>query len=89
MTTFRLEKQSPGETLTRFHVLDNADAIVGIITVANEAVSDLQKHWKGARPSSPKNAANADKQDRQVSVMVVAVRKQGPRVNKAAILRGC
>ena len=85
---FRLEKQSPGKTLTKFFVYDATDSIVGTINVANEAVGDLEKHWRET-PASPKNAANAAKQDRSISTMVAAVRKRGPRVNKAAIFRGC
>ena len=84
---FRLEKQSPGRTSTRFHVLDSAGSICGIITVANEAVSNLQKHWKDVSSSAPRNAAA--KQDPSVAAMVAAVRKRGARVNRAAILRGC
>lgn len=81
--TFRLERQPPGKTQTRFHVVDSADAIVGIITVANEAVSDLQKHWKDVSPqSSPRNAATASK---QVSAMVKAARTP----SREAVLRGC
>ena len=43
MTTFRLEKQSPGETSTRFHVLDNADAIAA------------SSPWRTKRPATSKS----------------------------------
>jgi hypothetical protein len=84
MTTFRLEKQSPGKTLTKFFVYDDKDSIVGTINVANETVSDFLAHWKGAPPqSSPKkNAANASK---QISAMVAASRNP----SRQAVLRGC
>ena len=86
--TFRLEKQTPGKTATRFHVLDSAGSIRGIVTVANESVSDLQKHWKDVAPSSPKNAASARKQNPAVAAMVKASQERGP-ISKQAILRGC
>ena len=82
--TFRLEKQTPGKTQTRFHVVDSANAIVGIITVANEATADLEKHWKGAppQPSPKQNAAKARKQ-------ILAMIKAGRKPSKEAALRGC
>jgi hypothetical protein len=84
MTTFKLEKQSPGKTSTRFHVVDSASSICGIITVANEAVSDLQKHWKDVAPSPPKNAAK----NPMIAAMVKASKERGP-ISRQAVLRGC
>ena len=86
---FRLEKQSPGKTSTRFFVYDDTNAICGTINVANAAADDLQKHWKGVPPPSSLKTANAAKQDPMIATMVRAVRKRGARVNKAAILRSC
>ena len=84
MTTFKLEKQTPGKTSTRFHVLDSAGAICGIVTVQNEDVSDFQNHWKSVpQPSSPKTAASNT--GKQVSAMI----KAGRKPSKEAVLRGC
>jgi hypothetical protein len=86
---FRLEKStsSSTKTLTKFFVYDDKNAIVGTINVKPSEENDLRAHWKDVSPSSPKTAAA--KQDPMVSAMVAAVRKQGPRVNRAAVLRGC
>lgn len=88
--TFRLERQSPGKTSTRFHVVDDNNAICGIITVPNEAVGDLENHWKSAPASSSpkKNAASARKQNPAVAAMVKASKERGP-ISRQAILRGC
>ena len=51
--TFRLEKQTPGAEVTRFHVLDT-NGICGIITVENSEAEDLQKHWNAAPHRQPK-----------------------------------
>jgi hypothetical protein len=88
MTTFRLEKQSAGKTSTRFHVVDGSGSICGIITVANEAVSDLQKHWKDVPPSSPKTANAAKQNNPMIAAMVKASKERGS-MNRQAVLRGC
>ena len=86
--TFRLERQPAGKQLTKFFVYDDKDSIVGTINVPNEAVSDLQKHWKDVAPSSPKNAASATKQDPAVKAMLKASKERGP-ISRQAVLRGC
>ena len=71
---FQLVKQSAGKTQTRFHVVDSAGSICGIINVASEAASDLEKHWLSAPAQSSPKKANAGKQDRSVAAMVAASR---------------
>ncbi len=65
MTTFRLEKSTAStRALAKFNVLDDQNAICGVISVKPSAENDFLAHWKGHTPSSsPKKAANA-KQDR-------------------------
>ena len=83
--TFKLLKKSTGPTLTKFHVVDSTNAIVGSINVANEQASDLQKHWRGAAP-----AAGATKQSSAAAALAAAFkRNRGPATSKEAILRGC
>lgn len=50
--TFKLERQPPGRTLTKFFVYDADDSIVGTINVSNEAADDLLKHWRAAPPQA-------------------------------------
>ena len=85
MKQFRLSRQTPTQTLTKFHVLDNANSVVGIITVANEQASDLEKHWLGGAPAPARAAAS--KQNPMVSAMVAAAKKHP--LNRQAVLRGC
>jgi hypothetical protein len=89
MTSFKLERKAVGATLTKFHVVDSAGAVVGSINVANEQASDLPKHWRG---SSVPTASAAAQHQSAVSAISNALRK-GPRLSKeasrAAILRGC
>ena len=56
MKQFRLSRQTPGATLTKFHIYDGAGDIVGSINVANEEADDLQRHWLGGA-TQPKAAA--------------------------------
>ena len=85
--TFKLLKKSVGATLTKFHVVDARGDIVGSINVANEQVSDLQKHWR--EPGAP--AATAKHQS-TVAMLSAALRK-GPKLSgqaaRQAVLRGC
>ena len=86
MTQFRLSRQQPGQTLTKFHVLDSANSIVGIITVPNAQVFDLEKHWLGA--PAPARVAAGNKQGAAIDAMVTAAKRHGAPT-RAAILRGC
>ena len=52
MKQFQLSKQSPGASLTKFHVLDSAGSIIGSINVQNEDADDLAKHWLGSCTAS-------------------------------------
>ena len=56
---FRLEKQSAGPAVTRFHVMNNRDEICGIVTVPNGEVDDLVRHWHGAPAAQPDPGAMA------------------------------
>jgi hypothetical protein len=70
---------------TVFHITDAAGTIVGSANVPHSQAKDLQKCW---RDSAPAAGAVADKQARAANAMVAALRR-GPRLTKAAILRGC
>jgi hypothetical protein len=54
MKQFKLSRQPPGPTLTRFFVYDGDD-IIGSVNVANEDATALEKHWIGA--TQPKAVA--------------------------------
>ena len=87
--TFRLEKQTPGKTSTRFLRPRRRGLDLRHHHRGKRSDRDLEKHWKSApASSSPKNAASARKQNPAVAAMVKAARKRGP-ISKEAILRGC
>jgi hypothetical protein len=62
-----------GISLTKFHVLDEENNIVGSINVPNEQVNDLLRHWQGPV---------------QTPLPQMKVGKPRP-MSRAAILRGC
>ena len=82
--TFKLLKKAVGATLTKVHIVDARGDIVGSVNVANEQASDLQKHWR--EPGAP--AAAVGNHARAVNAISAALRN-GPRMNKEAIFRGC
>lgn len=82
---FNLERKAVGATLTKYHVVDGNNTIVGSINVGNEHAGDLEKHW---RASTPAAAAAGGKQTTAIRAMVAAFRK-GPKLDQQAILRGC
>jgi hypothetical protein len=61
MKQFKLfrQPQPPGATLTKFHVLNAENDIVGSINVANEDAADLAKHWLGSATQPKASAAAA------------------------------
>ena len=83
--TFKLERKSTGATLTKYHVVDSNNTIVGSINVANEQSGDLEKCWRGAAPAA---ATTAAKQARAITALAAAL-KRGPKLDRQAILRGC
>ena len=76
---FRLTKKSAGKSLTKFHVLDQQDSIVGSINVPNAEVSDLLRCWSG--PEEQKTSLSAQPGFRK--------RLPAVRMSQAGILRGC
>ena len=84
---FRLEKQPPGKTLTKFFVKGDS-ATVGVISISNNEVQNFLTHWQEVPQSSPATTAVVGKPDRAVGAMVAAARKKGP-ASKTSILRGC
>jgi hypothetical protein len=76
---FRLTKKSAGKSLTKFHVLDERDSIVGSINVPNAEANDLLRCWSG--PEEEKINLSAQP----------GFRRRLPPVamNRAGILRGC
>ena len=57
MKQFQLLRKDNDDVLTRFHVLNSSGDIVGIVTVQNEEVSDLEQHWLGGATQPPAAAA--------------------------------
>jgi hypothetical protein len=90
MKQFKLSRQTPGATLTKFFIYDGND-IIGSVNVANEDAADLEKHWLGgAQPKAPAalaTPAGGKPQNPAVSAMLAVARKN--RLSKTAILRGC
>ena len=85
--TFQLMHKGDTAVNAVFHVVDSAGTTVGSINVPHGQEDDLQKCWRGAVPSAA-TAATAGKQARAANAMVAAL-KRGPRMTKAAVLRGC
>jgi hypothetical protein len=75
MKQFKLSRQTPGATLTKFHVLDSAGSIIGSINVQNEAADDLARHW--LQPQAAAAAVNAGGQQRNPMVNANAGRSAG------------
>jgi hypothetical protein len=83
--TFKLVHKSTNAALATYHITDGRGDIVGSVNVKPDEVADLLKCWRGAVPAA---AATAGKQARAANAISAAL-KRGPRMNKAAILRGC
>ena len=79
---FQLSKESTGRSMTRFHVTNARGEVCGVINVAKSDAEDLQRHWHAA-PTAPAKAAAGGK------AAIVAALRRGPRLSKAALLRGC
>ena len=85
---FQLTKKSADRMLTKFHVVDGNDNIVGSINVRNEDANDLVKCWQGSVVGD-----SPQRQPKQSATSVLAAaflksRNRSP-FSKAAILRGC
>jgi hypothetical protein len=91
MKQFRLSKQTPGETITKFFVYDSAGDTVGIISVPNEDAADLAKHWLGSANQPKVAAAAATPVGGKRNPMIDAIVRNAPknRLSKQAILRSC
>jgi hypothetical protein len=76
---FRLSKVSENRIIAKFHVLDEAQSVVGSINVPRNQVDDLIRSWAGPTGNPP-----AAKQG--MAKALLASRRQ---VSKAAVLRGC
>ena len=83
MKQFTLSRQPTGETTTRFHVLDAANSVIGIITAPNEDADALEKHWIAPAP----RAATVGKQQNPMVAAMMAVAGRNT-FSKAAVLRG-
>ena len=85
MKQFQLSRQPRGQTTTRFHVIASDNSVCGIITVPNEEVDDLERHWVASSPAPAARTA-AGKQNLMVKAMTEAARRHP--LNQQAILRG-
>ena len=81
MKSFRLERQTPGRTLTKLFVKDDRNAICGVISVANESVNDLLACWKDVPRQSSPNAA--DTRENATAAMKAAFMR-GPKLTRDA-----
>jgi hypothetical protein len=85
--TFKLVQHSSNRANTIYHVLDAGDGtVLGSINCPRGEENTLLSHWRDSVPAAA--AATAGKQARAANAMVAALRR-GPRMSKAAILRGC
>jgi hypothetical protein len=82
---FRLEKQTTGPNVTRFHVLNTAGEACGIITVPNNQAADLQKHWHVAPAPAAKQP---DRAAALAKAIMAAKQPMTASKLKAAVLRG-
>jgi hypothetical protein len=72
MKQFRLSKQTPGETITKFFVYNSSGDTIGSINVPNEDADDLQKHWLGS--ATQPQAAAPGKKDALAAALEAAKR---------------
>ena len=88
---FRLSKQPPGKTLTRFHILDADGGLVGSANIPNDEVADFERCWNGpANRAAKKNPVNS--QSHSKAAMAAAILAKAPKVSptaaRQALLRG-
>jgi len=83
---FRLEKVSATRALVKYHIKNSAGELCGSVSVPPSQEKDLLASWHGpqARPSA-KPAAKA-KADSRAAISAALLK--GPRLSKAALLRG-
>lgn len=82
---FRLQQKSANQAITKFHVLDQQENIVGSINVRNAEVPDLLRCWSGPEgPSQPQKQNLSAQQEPGLRMKLPAV-----RMSQAGILRGC
>ena len=74
---FRLEKQSATRALVKFRILNSGGELCGSVSVPPSQEAALLASWKGGTTPPAAKAA------------IVAALKRGPRLSKAALLRGC
>jgi hypothetical protein len=83
---FRLEKQSATRALVKFRILNSGGELCGSVSVPPSQEAALLASWKGG--TTPP-AAKAAKAAAGGKAAIVAALKRGPRLSKAALLRGC
>jgi hypothetical protein len=77
---FKLVQKEAGKAFTVFSVIDGKGGVCGSVNVPNEDVSNFVKCWRGAYAAAKKPAGRA---------AIAASLLKGPRLSKAALLRGC
>jgi hypothetical protein len=75
---FKLAKISENRSVTKFRITDEAQGVVGSVTVPRSQADDLLRHWAGPTGNPP-----AAKQG-----MAAALIANKRKVSRAAILRG-
>ena len=89
---FKLVQRSTNKSLTKFHVLNSADEIIGSINVPPEQVADLLRHWAGPVDGPKQQHAplrTGEGQGTSAMARAMMARKPRPAISQAAILRGC
>ena len=79
---FRLQQKSANQAITKFHVLDQEENIVGSINVRNAEVRDLLRCWSGSAQAHNKNLSVHEQPGLRTRLPAV-------RMSHAGILRGC
>jgi hypothetical protein len=74
---YRLIQKSINKAVATFHVLNAKDDIVGSVNVPPSEISDLMRHWNGARTTEAKQ------------LPVARINLKMTKVARAAVLRGC
>jgi hypothetical protein len=78
MMNFKLLEKSRNRSLVTFHVLNDADDVVGSVGVSPREAGDLLRHWAGPkRQSQPRSQMRM-----RFPQLKLSMRRQ-------AILRGC
>ena len=81
--SFILKQISSNRLLTKFHVLDSTNSVIGSVNVPSRQAADFLQHWAGPT-GMPKQSV-----DHQQQEQLVRPKKMSAAIRKAMVLRGC